>query len=445
MRERDTQIAEEVIADDARVDALDAAVQEQTVKLLALRQPMANDLRMVLSSIKIAAALERIADYAKNTAKRGIVMTQGTAPASAVAGIDRLGKLVRTALKDVLDAFADDDVAKAHDVWNRDEEIDQVYTGLFRELLTYMMEDPRTITACTHLLFMAKNIERAGDHVTNIAELVSFRSTGQSFAEARRKGSGRALHDGHGVMNVATTAPSRRDTQTSSMKPRVLIVEDETALVELLRYNLEQAGFAVAVAYDGEEALASVQEDTPDLILLDWMLPLMSGIEVCRQLRRQTSTANLPIIMLTARGEEGDRVRGLDAGADDYVPKPFSPTELVARIRAVLRRIRPALADEALSYADIVMDLVAHRVTRGGKPVHLGPTEFRLLRHFMEHPGRVFSREQLLDSVWGKDVYVEARTVDVHIRRLRIALNGDTDADLIRTVRAAGYALDAQG
>ena len=190
VRDRDTATAEEVIADDLRVDALDAAVQEQTVKLLALRQPMANDLRVVLSSIKIAAALERIADYAKNTAKRSIVLTQASPPPSAVAGIDRLGRLVRTALKDVLDAFADDDVEKAHDVWNRDEEIDQVYTGLFRELLTYMMEDPRTITACTHLLFMAKNIERAGDHVTNIAELVSFRSTGQSFAEARRKGSG---------------------------------------------------------------------------------------------------------------------------------------------------------------------------------------------------------------------------------------------------------------
>jgi two-component system phosphate regulon response regulator PhoB len=238
-------------------------------------------------------------------------------------------------------------------------------------------------------------------------------------------------------MSMASAATTRRDTQTSSIKPRVLIVEDETALVELLRYNLEQSGFRVSVAYDGEEALASVQEDVPDLMLLDWMLPLMSGIEVCRQLRRQTSTANLPIIMLTARGEEGDRVRGLDAGADDYV------TELVARIRAVLRRIRPALADEALSYADIVMDLVAHRVTRAAKPVHLGPTEFRLLRHFMEHPGRVFSREQLLDAVWGKDVYVEARTVDVHIRRLRIALNGDQHTDLIRTVRAAGYALDA--
>jgi len=190
LRDGDTQAAEEVIVADARVDALDQVVQEQTVQLLALRQPMAIDLRVVLSSIKIAAALERIADYAKNTAKRGIVLSQGTAPPAAVAGIDRLGRLVRAALKDVLDAFADDDVEKAHDVWNRDEEIDQVYTSLFRELLTYMMEDPRTITACTHLLFMAKNIERAGDHVTNIAELVSFRSTGQSFAEARRKGSG---------------------------------------------------------------------------------------------------------------------------------------------------------------------------------------------------------------------------------------------------------------
>ena len=245
-------------------------------------------------------------------------------------------------------------------------------------------------------------------------------------------------------MSVTGAATARRDVRTSSVRPRVLIVEDETALVELLRYNLEQTGFVVSVAYDGEEALAAVQEDPPDLILLDWMLPLMSGIEVCRQLRRQTTTANLPIIMLTARGEEGDRVRGLDAGADDYVAKPFSPTELIARIRAVLRRIRPALADETLAYADIVMDLVAHRVTRDGKAVHLGPTEYRLLRHLMEHPGRVFSREQLLDSVWGKDVYVEARTVDVHIRRLRMALNGENQADLIRTVRAAGYALDVQ-
>ena len=190
LRQGDSEIAEQVIAADARVDALDNAVQEQTVKLLALRQPMAVDLRVILSSIKIAAALERIADYAKNTAKRTIVLNgAATTPPAAVTGIDRLGRLVRTALKDVLDAFAHGDVAKAHDVWERDEEIDQVYTGLFRELLTYMMEDPRTITACTHLLFMAKNIERAGDHVTNIAELVSFRTTGHGFDEARPKGS----------------------------------------------------------------------------------------------------------------------------------------------------------------------------------------------------------------------------------------------------------------
>ncbi|MSP77043.1 MAG: phosphate signaling complex protein PhoU [Rhodospirillaceae bacterium] len=198
LRERDSSAAEKVIAADARVDALDAQVQTQTVQLLALRQPMAVDLRVVLSSIKIAAALERIADYAKNTAKRSIVLMQSTAPPSAMTGIDRLGRLVRTALKDVLDAFAHSDVAKARDVWNRDEEIDQVYTGLFRELLTYMMEDPRNITACTHLLFMAKNIERAGDHVTNIAELVSFRKTGQSFAEERRKGSAELYATGTG-------------------------------------------------------------------------------------------------------------------------------------------------------------------------------------------------------------------------------------------------------
>ncbi|HEX2887019.1 phosphate regulon transcriptional regulator PhoB [Vineibacter terrae] len=231
----------------------------------------------------------------------------------------------------------------------------------------------------------------------------------------------------------------------STNKTHILIVEDEAPLVELLRYNLERAGYRVSAAGDGEAAMRAIDEDRPDLVLLDWMLPLMSGIEVCRQLRRAPGTANIPIILLTARGEEHDRVRGLDAGADDYVSKPFSPAELIARIRAVLRRIRPALADEVLSYADLTMDLVQHRVTRQGKPVHLGPTEFRLLRHFMEHPGRVFTREQLLDSVWGRDVYIEARTVDVHIRRLRVALNVEGQPDLIRTVRAAGYALDAQG
>ncbi|MGE0094669.1 MAG: phosphate regulon transcriptional regulator PhoB [Alphaproteobacteria bacterium] len=228
------------------------------------------------------------------------------------------------------------------------------------------------------------------------------------------------------------------------MKPRVLIVEDEPALVTLLRYNLEREGFDVSEATDGEEAMVSVAEQRPDLIVLDWMLPHLSGLEVCRQLRRAPETRATPIIMLTAKGEEQDRVRGLESGADDYVTKPFSPAEVVARVRAVLRRTKPATVDETLSYADVVMDLANHRVARNGEPVHLGPTEFRLLRHFMENPGRVFSRDQLLDAAWDRDAEVEPRTVDVHIRRLRKALNHADRADLIRTVRAFGYALDAE-
>jgi two-component system, OmpR family, phosphate regulon response regulator PhoB len=224
--------------------------------------------------------------------------------------------------------------------------------------------------------------------------------------------------------------------------PLVLVVEDEAALVTLLRYNLEREGFRVAEARDGEEAMLQIAEQLPDLVLLDWMLPLMSGIEVCRQLRRLPETRRLPIVMLTARGEEGDKLRGLDAGADDYVTKPFSPSELIARLRAVLRRSRPERDGETLQFQDLVMDLASHRVRRNGREVHLGPTEFRLLRHLLENQGRVFSREQLLDMVWGRDVYVEPRTVDVHIRRLRKAINADEQADLIRTVRAAGYALD---
>ena len=224
--------------------------------------------------------------------------------------------------------------------------------------------------------------------------------------------------------------------------PLVLVVEDEAALVTLLRYNLEREGFRVAEARDGEEAMLQIAEQMPDLVILDWMLPLMSGIEVCRQLRRLPETRRLPIVMLTARGEEGDKLRGLDAGADDYVTKPFSPSELIARLRAVLRRAKPEREDETLKYQDLVMDLASHRVKRNGREVHLGPTEFRLLRHLLENQGRVFSREQLLDMVWGRDVYVEPRTVDVHIRRLRKAINNDKENDLIRTVRAAGYALD---
>lgn len=229
------------------------------------------------------------------------------------------------------------------------------------------------------------------------------------------------------------------------MQPYILVMEDEDALATLLQYNLEKEGYDVVIASDGEEGLVQVEERQPDLVLLDWMLPKVSGIEVCRRLRGRAETRNLPIIMLTARGEESDRVRGLDTGADDYLTKPFSMVELIARIRAVLRRIRPGLADDRVGHGDIVIDRVAHRVRRNGTEVHLGPTEFRLLDHFMRHPGRVFSREQLLDAVWGSDVYVEARTVDVHVGRLRKALDIGESANPIRTVRSAGYSLDLEG
>ncbi|MFM8679661.1 MAG: phosphate regulon transcriptional regulator PhoB [Alphaproteobacteria bacterium] len=230
----------------------------------------------------------------------------------------------------------------------------------------------------------------------------------------------------------------------SQHKLHILVVEDEASLVELLRYNLEKEGFRVTAANDGEEALALLKEGKPDQLVHDWMLPHVSGIEICRQVRRRPELRDLPVIMLTARGEEADRVRGLEVGADDYVIKPFSPSELVARIRAVLRRARPGSADEMLTYGGIAMDLAALRVMRNGRFLHLGPTEYRLLRFFLERPGRVFSREQLLDGVWGRDIYVELRTVDVHIRRLRKAINGEGERDVIRTVRAAGYALDDQ-
>jgi two-component system phosphate regulon response regulator PhoB len=226
------------------------------------------------------------------------------------------------------------------------------------------------------------------------------------------------------------------------MSATILIVEDEDALATLLEYNLGKEGYRVFVARDGEEALLRVDEAAPDLVILDWMLPKVSGIEVCRRLRQSPKTRNIPIIMLTARGEESDRIRGLDTGADDYVVKPFAMTELTARVRAVLRRIRPGLTEDVAEYGDITLDRVSHRVRRAGQDIHLGPTEFRLLDHFLRSPGRVFSREQLLDAVWGSEVYVEARTVDVHIGRLRKALGGE-NASPIRTVRSAGYSLDA--
>jgi len=227
----------------------------------------------------------------------------------------------------------------------------------------------------------------------------------------------------------------------SITQPQVLLVEDEPAQREVLAYNLEAEGFAVRRAENGEEALLLISEAAPDLIILDWMMPLMSGIEVCRQLKTRPDTRSIPIIMLSARSEEVDTVRGLDTGADDYVIKPYNIRELMARVRTQLRRARPAAAGATLSHEDITLDPERHRVSRGDAELKLGPTEYRLLLTLMEKPGRVFSRDQLLDHVWGRDIYVDTRTVDVHIARLRKALTSRGASDPIRTVRGAGYSL----
>ncbi len=234
------------------------------------------------------------------------------------------------------------------------------------------------------------------------------------------------------------------DVISALAKPLVLVVEDEAALATMLRYNLEKQGFRVEEATDGQEALTRITEVQPDLVLLDWMLPQMSGLEVCRQIRRRSATRDLPVIMVTARTDDQDAVRGLNTGADDYIAKPFSMDALLARIRALLRRSNSLPVKGLLSFHDITMDLASHRVQRNGRPVHLGPTEFRLLEFFMQHPRRVFSREELLDAVWGPDIHVEPRTVDVHIRRLRKSINATGELDIVRTVRAAGYALDTE-
>ena len=230
----------------------------------------------------------------------------------------------------------------------------------------------------------------------------------------------------------------------SLSKPYVLVVEDEAALATMLRYNLEKQGFRVEEAVDGQEALTRISEAAPDIVLLDWMLPVMSGIEVCRQIRRRPATRDLPVIMVTARTEDQDAVRGLNTGADDYITKPFNMDALLARMRALLRRAGAVPVRGQHVFHDITMDLSAHRVHRNGRAIHLGPTEFRLLEFLMQHPRRVFSREELLNAVWGPDIHVEPRTVDVHIRRLRKSINGDGELDVVRTVRAAGYALDTE-
>ena len=418
---------------DANIDALQREIEEKAVLTIARRQPMAVDLREIVGALRIANDLERIGDLAKNIAKRVIALNGEFPPPKLIRGVEHMADMVLGQMKAVLDAYARRDDSKAMAVWRGDEEIDAVCTSVFRELLTYMMEDPRNITFCIHLLFCAKNIERMGDHATNIAETVHYVIEGRPITDQRPKGD---------TTTIRRAADGRRQIARLRMNARILIVEDEEPLTMLLRYNLEAEGYEVETAARGDEADTRLKESSPDLVVLDWMLPGLSGIELCRRLRARPETRQLPIIMLTARGEESEKVRGLATGADDYIVKPFSVPELLARVRALLRRANPERVALVLNIGDIELDREKKRVSRNGRPIDLGPTEYRLLEFLMERPGRVFSREQLLDGVWGSDIYIDERTVDVHVGRLRKAINRGHIADPIRTVRGAGYALD---
>ena len=418
-------------------------VEEQAILTIARRQPVAIDLREIIGAIRVAGDLERVGDLAKNIAKRSVKIGLESRVPRAIIGIKHMNDFAMELMKDVLDAYAQRDVERALDVWERDADLDALEDLVFRDLLTHMMEDPRNITFCAHLLFCSKNIERIGDHATNIAETVFYLVTGSNLPTDRPRSRQDLDIDadagGEVMMNQARKETVRPGAASA---PRILIVEDESDLALLLGYNLESEGYVVENVARGDEAELRLAENAPDLVILDWMLPGVSGLEICRRLRAREATRTLPVIMVTARGEEAERVRGLSVGADDYVVKPFSVPELMARVRALLRRSRPERIAERLYAGDLDLDRETRRVRRGARDIHLGPTEFRLLEYLLEKPGRVFSRAQLLDGVWGQAAEIDERTVDVHVGRLRKALSRGRERDPIRTVRGTGYAFD---
>ena len=441
----DTTLAHEVIATDPRLDALQREIEDLAVMTIARRQPVAVDLRELIGAIRIAGDLERVGDLAKNIAKRTIKVGAEARVPRAIVGLKHMNEVATELLKDVLDAYAQRDDGRAREVWERDVDLDALEDSVFRDLLTHMMEDPRNISFCAHLLFCSKNIERIGDHATNIAETVVYLATGETMPSDRphRRPEEADRHRRRGRRGRCMNQ-SRKDIARpgAASAPRILVVEDESDLALLLAYNLEAEGYVVESVERGDEAELRLAENAPDLVILDWMLPGVSGLEICRRLRARETTRTLPVIMVTARGEEAERVRGLSVGADDYVVKPFSIPELMARVRALLRRSRPERIADRLNAGDLDLDRETRRVRRGARDIHLGPTEFRLLEYLLEKPGRVFSRAQLLDGVWGQAAEIDERTVDVHVGRLRKALSRGRERDPIRTVRGTGYAFD---
>ena len=440
----DTALAHQVVATDPRLDALQREIEEQAILTIARRQPVAVDLREIIGAIRVAGDLERVGDLAKNIAKRSVKIGVEARVPRAIVGLKHMNDVAHELMKDVLDAYAQRDVERAREVWERDVDLDALEDSVFRDLLTHMMEDPRNISFCAHLLFCSKNIERIGDHATNIAETVFYLVTGRADADraaARPAGDrhrSRRRREATHEPGAQGHRPSRRRLGAAHSRRRGRI---RSGLL-LLAYNLEAEGYVVESVERGDEAELRLAENTPDLVILDWMLPGVSGLEICRRLRARETTRTLPVIMVTARGEEAERVRGLSVGADDYVVKPFSVPELMARVRALLRRSRPERIADRLYAGDLDLDRETRRVRRGSRDIHLGPTEFRLLEYLLEKPGRVFSRAQLLDGVWGQAAEIDERTVDVHVGRLRKALSRGRERDPIRTVRGTGYAFD---
>ena len=370
----DAALAHQVVTTDPRLDLLQREIEEQAIMTIARRQPVAIDLREIIGAIRVAGDLERVGDLAKNIAKRSLKIGVELRVPRAIVGIKHMNEFATELLKDVLDAYAQRDVDRALDVWERDVELDALEDLVFRDLLTHMMEDPRNITFCAHLLFCSKNIERIGDHATNIAETVFYLVTGSNLPTERPRGRQADRHrdrrERGSPMNQARKDIVRPGAASA---PRILIVEDESDLSLLLGYNLEAEGYVVENVERGDEAELRLAENAPDLVILDWMLPGVSGLEICRRLRARKSTRTLPVIMVTARGEEAERVRGLSVGADDYVVKPFSVPELMARVRALLRRSRPERIAERLYAGDLDLDRETRRVRRGARDIHLGP------------------------------------------------------------------------
>ena len=403
-----------IVETDRKVNDLEIAIDDDCAHLIAKRQPAASDLRLVFGITKIVTDLERAGDEAKKIAK-GVrrIYEAGQMPSQYGIGVRHIAEAALGMLHQALDAFARLDAQQAEQVIRADADVDTEFKSIMRQLITHMMEDPRTITTCDR-------------HHLDRPRRRAHRRPCQERGRTRR------LH------RRGSRHPSSAQGG-EGVTPTILVVEDEPAIQELIVINLKHAGFLVVRAGSAEEAESAIRAALPDLVLLDWMLPGQSGVALAKKIRADERTREMPIIMLTARAHEEDKVQGLEAGADDYVTKPFSPKELVARVRAVLRRRAPHLAGEAVEIGNLALNPATHRVLAGSQPIELGPTEFRLLFFFMTHAERVYSRAQLLDEVWGDHVFIEERTVDVHIRRLRAALEPSGHHERVETVRGTGY------